>query len=117
MIPTEDRSMIEEHLAGCDKCRGLLSDAYEITKKSTTSQIKEKVMKWIKENPWFIASMTAFVCSFVFPKYFLQLLVACLITGAKWIIDSKTTKMLIMIHEAWKRGDREEVLSWNKNRS
>ena len=40
---------------------------------------------------------------------FLQLLVATILLGIKWITDSRTTKMLIMIHDAWKRGDEKET--------
>jgi hypothetical protein len=117
VLPPDEKAAVEEHLAGCDECRRLVSDAYEIVNRPDLRQIKEKVMDWIKSNPWFTCAAVSFVFSFLFPRYFLQFLTAAILAGAKWIIDSKTTKMLIMVYEAWKRGDRKEVMSWNKNRS
>ncbi|MGB2600302.1 MAG: zf-HC2 domain-containing protein [Candidatus Omnitrophota bacterium] len=106
-LPPEDKNAVEEHIAGCNSCRELLSDAYEIISKPDLNQTRRKVMNWIKSNPWFFTSVTAFTFSFVFPRYFLQFLAAGLLAGAKWIIDAKTTKMLIMIYEAWKHGDKD----------
>ena len=51
----------------------------------------------------------AFLCSFIIPRYFLQFIAAFVILGAKWVVDTKTTKTLIMIQEAWKRGDKDEA--------
>ena len=117
VLPPDEKAAVEEHLAGCDECRRRVSDADEIVNRPDLRQIKEKLMDWIKSNPWFFAAAISFVFSFLFPKYFLQFLTAAILAGAKWIIDSKTTKMLIMVYEAWKRGDKKEVMSWNKNRS
>lgn len=54
-------------------------------------------------GPYPLLAAGAFAASFLVPRYFIQLLVATLILGIKWIVDAKTTKMLVMIHEAWKR--------------
>ncbi|MFQ5952103.1 MAG: zf-HC2 domain-containing protein [Candidatus Omnitrophota bacterium] len=120
-LPQEERRAAEKHLAGCTKCRKLVVEAHEITSGLDFSQIKRSLMK--KNNYWFLGAVIAFILSFIFTKYFLQFLVACLLMGGKWIIDSKTTKMLVMIYEAWKSGDREatdkilkEVSLWKKSR-
>ncbi|MFA5255328.1 MAG: hypothetical protein WC419_01350, partial [Candidatus Omnitrophota bacterium] len=47
--------------------------------------------------------------SFVFQRFFLQFLTATLLLGVKWITDAKSTKMLIMIYEAWKKGGEKEA--------
>ena len=62
-----------------------------------------------KINIYLILAIAAFTLSFITGRYFLQLLVATLLLGAKWITDSKTTKMLVMIHEAWKKGGEHEA--------
>jgi hypothetical protein len=107
VLRQEEKAELEKHLAECARCRRLLAEAYEIINTPDFRQIKENIMTIIKNNYWFIGAATSFVLSFLFPKYFLQFLSASLLMGAKWIIDSKTTKMLIMVHEAWKRGDKE----------
>jgi hypothetical protein len=60
-------------------------------------------------NLYLIFAVLSFALSFMVPRFFIQLLVATLLLGAKWIIDSKTTKMLVMIHEAWKNGGEREA--------
>jgi hypothetical protein len=35
--------------------------------------------------------------------------VATLLLGIKWIVDAKSTKMLVMIYEAWKHGGEKEA--------
>jgi hypothetical protein len=60
-------------------------------------------------NLYLILAIIFFVSSFAIPRFFLQFLVATLLLGAKWVTDSKSTKMLIMIHEAWKNGGEREA--------
>jgi len=103
----DKRIMVETHLAACKDCRELLVDTCEITKKLKSSEFGKVLREWGIKNRWLIGALIAFFSSFFFPKYFLQFLVACLLMGGKWIIEAKTTKMLIMIHEAWKRGDKK----------
>jgi hypothetical protein len=55
-----------------------------------------------KVSLYLIFAAISFLLSFIVPRFFLQFLVATLLLGAKWVADSKSTKMLIMIHEAWK---------------
>ena len=55
-------------------------------------------------NWYFLAMAITFTLSFVLPRYFLQLLVATIIFGAKWIIDARNARILVMIYEAWRKG-------------
>lgn len=100
---------VEQHLASCDKCRKLLAETHEILSQPDIFELKESIFRWIRKNRWLLGTIITFACSFIFSKYFLQFLVACLLMGAKWIIEARTTKMLVMIHEAWKSGDQDKT--------
>ena len=84
---------------------------------ASTDTRKDKPMGRI--NIYLILAIISFGLSFVTPRYFIQLLTATLLLGAKWVIDSKTTKMLVMIHEAWKtdgeRGASEVIKRFDLN--
>ena len=105
----KDKAKIEEHLAQCTECRKVLAQAHDILKKPDIREIRNNIFRWFKGNKWLIGSALSLVLSFLFSRYFLQFLAASLLMGGKWIIDSKTTKMLIMIHEAWKSEDKDKV--------
>jgi hypothetical protein len=62
-----------------------------------------------KINWYAVGGVASFALSFVFPRYFLQFLVATILLGAKWIIDAKNTRMLVMIYEAWRKGGEKEA--------
>lgn len=114
VLPEEDKNDLETHLCKCKNCRILLADSYHITKGPDAGEIRRKVSGWINKNKWLLAASISFVLSFAVPRYFLQFLAAFVILGAKWAIDAKSAKTLIMISEAWKRGDKkktEEIIS------
>ena len=104
LIPQEYLPEIEEHFANCSKCRELLAEVHEALAKPTIPLLCRNVLSWIRKNLWLIGGCAAFFCSFLFAKYFLQFLAACLIMCLKWLIDAKTVKTLIMVYEAWKQG-------------
>lgn len=106
-LSEEEREKTERHLAGCGNCRKLVVETHEVVKTLKFSEFKGAFWGWIKKNRWFIGALTAFIASFFFPKYFLQLLAACVLMGGKWIVEARTAKILIMIYEAWKQGDKE----------
>ena len=113
-ISPESKKSVEKHLCGCAECRTLVAEAYDIVKKTDVSEVWTSIISWIRKNIWLIGATAALFMSFLIPGYFLQFLAVCLLMGAKWMIDSKTTKMLIMIHDVWKHGDRnkaEKILS------
>ena len=111
-LSAQDKERIEDHVASCDECLEAIVSAHETVAlfKKPRSAISEEVINLMKKiNLYLVLAVISFALSFVMSQYFLQFLVATLVLGAKWIIDSKTTKMLIMIHEAWKKGGEKEA--------
>ncbi len=108
-LSAEEKERVERHLARCRICRRTLSEAYDILSKPDFREKIRDILKSLAKNLWLACSVLFFALSFVFSKYFLQLLVASLLMGGKWIIDSKSARMLIMIHEAWKHTDKDKT--------
>jgi hypothetical protein len=102
---------VRDHLAICGDCLGKAVISFESVKefRSNTSGKNRKAGFMKKINIYLILAIISFMLSFITPKYFLQLLVATLVLGAKWVVDSKTTKLLVTVHEALKRGDDKEA--------
>ncbi len=104
-LPKNDRKRIEAHLGACDECLDSALAAYDSVssfgkryrKKGLNIQIFKKI------NIYLLLTAISFSLSFVMPRFFIQLLVATLLLGIKWVTDSKSARMLIMINEAWKR--------------
>ena len=107
----KDRERVEAHIAGCGECLGKAVSAYE----SVKSFKKGKVKFMKKMNIYLILAIIFFILSFTVRQYFLQFLTATLLLGIKWVVDSKSTKMLVMIYEAWKKGGAEAVSAVIKN--
>jgi len=101
----EERKRIEDHIASCNDCLDNVVSAHESVKKFKKG--KAGVMK--KINVYLILAAVSFILSFVFQGHFAQFLTATLLLGIKWIADAKSTKMLIMIYEAWKKGGEKEA--------
>ncbi|MDD5174632.1 MAG: zf-HC2 domain-containing protein [Candidatus Omnitrophica bacterium] len=102
----EQRKRVEDHVACCKDCLDNAVSAYEsvkIFKKRKNGIMKKKI------NVYLILAVISFMLSFVFQRFFLQFLTATLLLGVKWITDAKSTKMLIMIYEAWKKGGEKEA--------
>jgi len=110
-LPAAAMKRIEEHLAGCDECLAATVSAYESAGRTGNKNSLMKKVKAImkKLNIYLILAVLSFTLSFVTPRYFIQLLVATLLLGIKWIVDAKSTKMLVMIYEAWKHGGEKEA--------
>lgn len=105
------RSEIENHLADCNACLEKLVFAYEVTRDFNKTKTRgEKHMKpaW-KRNMWLFGTILAFVLSFLVSRYFVQLLVAAILMGVKWIFDSVNARILIMIYDAWNKGGEQEA--------
>lgn len=121
-LPKDKRAQIEKHLSSCDQCLDAIASAHEAVtafdKKRPLKRLKENVMK--KINIYLLLAVISFSFSFITPRFFIQLLVATLLLGMKWVADSKSTKMLVMIYEAWKRdgargaSDALETLETNR---
>ncbi len=114
---TADKERVTEHAASCDECLCAIVSSYESVcsfKKDRSVKIRKgNIMK--KINLYLAGAMISFGLSFLMPRFFIQFLVATLLLGTKWIVDSKSTKMLIMIYEAWKRGGEKEASRILKN--
>ena len=95
------RDALEVHLGSCEACLVSLVSAYESVA-TFKGKGKENFMKRL--NWYFLAMAISFALSFILPRYFLQLLVATIIFGAKWIIDARNARILVMIYEAWRKG-------------
>ena len=101
----DGRERIEEHLSSCGRCLDRVAAAYEavaaFNKTKPHKKIKGAIMKNL--NICLLLAIISFSLSFILPRYFLQLLAATLVFGIKWAADSRSTKMLISIREAYKR--------------
>ena len=113
----ERKAEIESHLESCSACLEKMLFAYEAvkefgeTKKSLPAgrQGKKPMKPAWKRNLWLFGAILSFALSFLVSQYFVQLLVATILMGAKWIFDSVNARILIMIYEAWKAGDEKEA--------
>ncbi len=105
ILTGENKKRVEDHIACCNDCLDNAVSAHESIK--TFKKGKPKIMK--KINLYLILAAASFILSFVFQRYFVQFLTATLLLGIKWITDAKSTKMLIMIYEAWKNGGEKEA--------
>ena len=102
-LDADSRKEVELHAAECTDCLAAIVSAYESVR--LFKKRKDDIMK--KLNIYLILAIVSFLLSFVVPQYFAQFLVAAALLGIKWISDSKSTKMLVMIYDAWKRGDEK----------
>ena len=101
----EERKRIEDHIACCNDCLDSAVSAHESVK--TFKKRKDRVMK--KINVYLVLAVISFILSFIFQGHFVQFLTATLLLGIKWVSDAKSTKMLVMIYEAWKKGGEKEA--------
>jgi hypothetical protein len=107
----EELARVEEHVAACGGCLETVVSARE-----SVELFREKAFPRItigtimkKINPYLAIAVLSFALSFAFPQYFAQFLVATMLLGIKWVADSKSAKMLVMIYEAWKKGGDKEA--------
>jgi len=108
-LPYDQKIWIEEHLIKCDKCRILIADTHKIVNEFDLKHSLRHILSLFTHNIFLMISLVTLVLSFLFPEYFLQFLTASVLSGIKWIVDSKSIKMLIMIHEAWKHGNKDNL--------
>ena len=110
-ITKEKKAELENHLKDCNTCLEKLAFAYETVEefnKTKSKGVKSMKSSW-KKNLWLVGAIIAFALSFFAPRYFVQLLVATILMGTKWIFDSVNARILIMIYEAWKKGGEREA--------
>ena len=49
---------------------------------------------------WISAAAVSFALSFIFPRYFFQLVALTVLSGVKWIVDQRATRTQILIYKA-----------------
>lgn len=107
----EAKRRIEDHIACCPECLTAVVCAYDSVKmfKKGDKNIKGRTKLMKKINLYLMLAVVSFLLSFAVPRYFAQFLVAATLLGIKWISDSKSTRMLVMIYDAWKNGGEKEA--------
>ena len=111
-LAPREREKITDHIGSCADCLAKVVAAHEAVAAERARGGRRndgKSASMQRPNFYLIGAIIAFTLSFIMPRYFIQLLVATLVLGIKWIVDAKSTKMLIMIYEAWKKGGEKET--------
>lgn len=109
-----ERARVEEHLGSCEDCLAKTAAAHEaVTAPAGDGRggaAAGRAPGAIRRVNYYLAgAVLSFLLSFFVPRFFLQFLAAAMVLGIKWIVDARSTKMLIMIHDAWKRGGEKEA--------
>ena len=131
--PEEEK--IEGHVADCYFCLENLRTAYlgdKLYREGNLPDSDERIInkakgiaklktnnKHLKRNLWLFGTVLAFALSFIFPRYFVQFLVAAPILGLKWVFESENARTLIMVLDSWRRHSHkkdEEIKDRIKNR-
>lgn len=110
-LPGNEMRRIESHISSCEACLEEAVSAYDAVREfnSNVRRKKERTGIMKKVNLYLFLAAAAFCLSFMAKRYFIQLLVAAVIFGMKWVADSKSARMLVMIYEAWKTGGEREA--------
>ena len=110
-LSEKEKALFEEHVAACGECLENTVSAYESVRGfRKNGAVKKGAINMMKKmNIYLVLAIVSFVLSFVMPRFFIQLLVITVLLGIKWIVDAKTTKMLVMIYDAWKKGGEKEA--------
>ena len=98
-LPVVERTDMEKHLCECEKCRTLVAEAHQAIGLPDVVEMRRKATDVMKKKIWLVAAVTFLLTSFLVPGYFFQFLLASLISGVKWIADSRNAKTIVMIQE------------------
>ena len=108
------------HIARCPNCLSLLELGYK-AKEEYATQLTTKMLKRAQrlvpgqgkrsglKQVWLILAAICFIFSFVIARFFSQFLVLAIIFSLKWILDTGSTRTLIMIYQAWRKKDSESA--------
>ncbi len=129
-LDIQEARKVEDHLGKCAFCLSQLDLAAGAQKKQfKRSKLKvppeaiKKAQNLLKENKekniaikkktskekLFLAeALVFFIASFIFPKYFIQCLVATLILGVRWAFESKGGRTLVMVIDSWRRHSHDQ---------
>jgi len=128
-LDSQRRKDVEEHFCQCSFCLSQLNLVFE-AKESNIRNIGGKVpsklikkakalvnddnpnsrrrVKRMKKNLFFAGMILFFITSFIWPKYFVQSLVAALILGIRWTFESEGGRTLIMVVDSWRRNSHDQ---------
>lgn len=119
----QEARLLEEHISTCHLCleniraASLGATLYEeeslpdsntklIDKAKGIAKLNTGKRRF-KKNLYLFGTALAFVLSFLFPRYFVQFLVAALILGLKWVFESEGARTLIMVLDSLRRRSKE----------
>jgi len=87
-------------------CRGGLSGNARATLFARMGITPTAGKSFLKKHAWGLCALACFGASFLVKRYFLQWLIATLVVGLKWVIESEQFRTLIMVLES-RLKDRE----------
>jgi hypothetical protein len=110
-LSTDERHNLEKHAAGCKTCLWKISTALKAGGLHNNKEARIQPVK--KQNLWLLLTIIAFTSSFLFPRYFLQCLVATILLGIKWITDGENMRTLVLVIDSWRKHEhsRDEDIS------
>lgn len=133
MLEEPEVRLIEAHVSNCHFCLENIRAAYvgdNLYKGRSLPNSTEKLInkakgiaklstknKRFKKNLWLFGTVISFALSFIFPRYFVQFLVAALILGLKWVSESEGVRLLIMALDSRRQSrEKDEISDKIKNR-
>jgi len=127
-LSRQRENLLLEHIADCPHCLSLLEIAQGLRARTDERPRPEMIMRakhtaQKRPNPpatdkegragrtilnykWQLFAGLSFILSFIFTRYFLQFLVLAVIFSLKWLLNTGSTRTLIMIYEAWHKKDK-----------
>jgi hypothetical protein len=134
-ISSDKRERISAHMGLCQRCLDIVATSLKALNEQDAEDTPKDAIKKVlsiskkyprkntarvnifKKNKYLLIAGVFFILSFVLKKYFMQCLLATGIFGVKWIMDTGSTKALIMIYDAWKtRKDSDDSGRVRKDR-
>jgi len=86
------RQELERHIAGCLYCQDMLIVANKVL-----SEFQQRIWQILGRRKWLLGCLLCFMFSFIFPRYFMQFLIAALILGIKWATEG--ARSIIMVYK------------------
>lgn len=137
-ISPDKREQISAHMGLCQRCLDIVATSLKALSEQGAEDAPKGVIKKVlslpkkypgksagrvnvfKKNKYLLIAGVFFILSFVLNKYFMQCLLAAGIFGVKWIMDTGSTRALIMIYDTWKtrkEGDDSGIVRKNRDTS
>jgi hypothetical protein len=134
-ISSDKREQISAHMGLCQRCLDIVATSLKVLSEQGAEDVPKDAIKRVlsiskkypgkntgrvnvfKKNKYLLMAGVFFMLSLFLKKYFMQCLLAAGILGVKWIMDTGSTKALIMIYDSWKtRKDSDDSRISRKNR-